>query len=334
MNDAGNVIDRIATRARAVRVFRAGLFPVFILLLYSVWYHYVAGFLDDLYAPYWKEALTMVLGSFVAGSTPLGGGAVSFPIFSQLLGVSIQETRQFGVMIQSIGMSCASLYFISSHKKIYFKEIAYWIIPSSMMILVLSPFTEALDGISKITFTFFELMVLFILNKKALASTRRTYSAHVLKSGSIILALLGGFLTATLGSGSDIAFFVYLTYFRNIPPKLAIPSTVLFMALNAIISSTLGLYSHGVGDYVYYTWLACVPIVAVGAPLGGFVLSQTPKRYIVAFINALIALEILSTLFIINISTQYKAIHFVLLLIFLLILFLTRDNNKVSAPVD
>lgn len=48
-------------------------------------------------------SITMMLGSFVAGSTSEGGGAVAFPVMT--LGFSIEPTvaRDFSLMIQSCG---------------------------------------------------------------------------------------------------------------------------------------------------------------------------------------------------------------------------------------
>ncbi len=51
----------------------------------------------------------MVFGSFVAGSTAAGGGAVSFPVFTKLLHIPADEARTFGLLIQSVGMTMASV---------------------------------------------------------------------------------------------------------------------------------------------------------------------------------------------------------------------------------
>lgn len=50
----------------------------------------------------------MIFGSMIAGSTPLGGGVVAFPISVLVIGFSPSQGRDFSLMIQSIGMTSAS----------------------------------------------------------------------------------------------------------------------------------------------------------------------------------------------------------------------------------
>ncbi len=56
----------------------------------------------------WVSSVTMVFGSFVAGSTPQGGGAVAFPVFTKGLEVPSEVARSFSLFIQVVGMGCAS----------------------------------------------------------------------------------------------------------------------------------------------------------------------------------------------------------------------------------
>ena len=44
----------------------------------------------------------MVLGSFIAGATPLGGGVVAFPVSVLVLNLSPKEGRDFTSFIQSV----------------------------------------------------------------------------------------------------------------------------------------------------------------------------------------------------------------------------------------
>ena len=55
----------------------------------------------------------MVLGAFVAGLTPEGGGAVAFPVLSVFLLISREMARDFSLMIQSVGMTSASIFILS-----------------------------------------------------------------------------------------------------------------------------------------------------------------------------------------------------------------------------
>lgn len=52
----------------------------------------------------------MVFGSFIAGATSEGGGAVAFPVLTLFLDVKPHIARDFSLLIQSVGMSAASLW--------------------------------------------------------------------------------------------------------------------------------------------------------------------------------------------------------------------------------
>ena len=60
----------------------------------------------------WPMALVMILGSMVAGSTPMGGGAVSFPFLVLWLGIRPDTARTFGLVIQALGMTSAMIFIL------------------------------------------------------------------------------------------------------------------------------------------------------------------------------------------------------------------------------
>ncbi len=64
-------------------------------------------------AAHWYYPATMVVGAFVAGATPEGGGAVAFPVLNIFLSVDRVLARDFSLMVQSIGMTSASLLILS-----------------------------------------------------------------------------------------------------------------------------------------------------------------------------------------------------------------------------
>ena len=51
---------------------------------------------------YWPASVAMVLGSFIAGSTPLGGGIVAFPVSVLVLQFTSSESRDASVLVQTI----------------------------------------------------------------------------------------------------------------------------------------------------------------------------------------------------------------------------------------
>lgn len=81
------------------------------------------------------------------------------------------------------------------------------------------------------------------------------------------------------------------------------PTTVILMTMATIPGFLVHLFwlkdfSPAVMGY----WLAAVPVVAVGAPLGALICTHMSRRAIVNLLLFLIALEFVSTLFLVPIS--------------------------------
>ena len=80
-----------------------------IIPILAVWGTYV--FVNsklDLYSDYWPISVLMVFGSFIAGASSEGGGAIAFPGLTLLFNTPPEVARNFSLAIQSIGMSAAS----------------------------------------------------------------------------------------------------------------------------------------------------------------------------------------------------------------------------------
>jgi uncharacterized membrane protein YfcA len=119
----------------------------------------------------------------------------------------------------------------------------------------------------------------------------------------VIAGLIGGAVSALVGSGANtIAFMVMVLLFR-INEKIVTPTTVLLMAMVSLAGfafhvAVLGDFGPTVTSY----WLAAVPVVAIGAPLGALICSYMPRRAIVLLLLCLIGLEFLSTLLLVPMS--------------------------------
>ncbi|NOR69106.1 MAG: sulfite exporter TauE/SafE family protein, partial [Methylomarinum sp.] len=73
----------------------------------------------------WPITLTMVFGSFIAGATSEGGGAIAFPIFTKVLHISPLDSKVFSLAIQSIGMMAATLTIIVIRIKVEWRVILW-----------------------------------------------------------------------------------------------------------------------------------------------------------------------------------------------------------------
>jgi uncharacterized membrane protein YfcA len=305
---------------------KKALYPIALIFIICLWF-LNTGSLSALYNTYWPEASTMVLGAFVAGSTPLGGGAVAYPVLTKVLAYSTEDARLFSVMIQSVGMTCASLLFIGLGRKIFWKSILFASSVSLIAPIFFLPILNISDSMAKSIFTLFELIALFILlfNLERIKVINQYSTLMILA----VFALLGGLLTATIGSGADLMLFIYLVVFKRVTPINAIPSTVIFMSINAFFSLISRTDFNQIDTEIIYAWLAAVPVVAISAPLGAWVIGHLSHKLVLRLIVTLILIDLFSTSFLGSISVD--------MIIFsnlcLIILFVFRYKNKFIANV-
>ncbi|WP_017444308.1 sulfite exporter TauE/SafE family protein [Gayadomonas joobiniege] len=253
----------------------------------------------ELYSNYWGSALTMLFGSFVAGLTPLGGGAVAFPVFTKLFAVDASDARLFSLAIQAVGMSFASLFFIARRIPLLWHELKYCL-PISLLVIPLALNYTTLEGaILKFLFSEFILLTAWViwLCNHTLHARRHMHPGRI--SILLVAGAAGSFLSANIGSGADVLLFFVLVYVLKYSIKEAIPTTVFCMAFNALYASLWFVYldPQPLSAFVVKSWWASCLVVAVGAPLGGYVLSRLNENLLRRFIYLIISLELLSTVF-------------------------------------
>src|SRR5512141_1548888 len=86
----------------------------FLVLAFLGWWFTAVLFLGywPLARDHWPMALVMICGSLVAGSTPMGGGSVSFPILVYGFHTLPEHARSFGLAIQALGMTSALIFIV------------------------------------------------------------------------------------------------------------------------------------------------------------------------------------------------------------------------------
>jgi hypothetical protein len=112
-------------------VFRSKAFTLWFFSALTVWVALFYRFCSpEFLAAHFHYPLIMVLGAFVAGLTPEGGGAVAFPVLSVFFSVDRILARDFSLMIQNIGMTSASIFILSNprnDRRVY--KPLLWFIP-------------------------------------------------------------------------------------------------------------------------------------------------------------------------------------------------------------
>lgn len=279
-------------------------YPLLVAIIYLIWGSYMLTTNQwAIFNEYWPISLTMSLGSFVAGATPLGGATVAFPVFTKLLHIPTPEARTFGLMIQAVGMSMATVLILSRHIKVLPHVVGWTTLGGIVGLIWGSYFGQIPPPLPKILFTIAVTAfgVVLALTQwwfrwQPQPDIPNWHSGHRLLFG--LCGILGGIFSANTGAGTDMFAFILMTLAFGISARIATPTTVIIMALNSLV----GFLIHGIlrdpGEAWHY-WLVAVPIVILGAPFGAFVASKIKQRYLIIFILALILIELSTTLWLV-----------------------------------
>jgi uncharacterized membrane protein YfcA len=258
----------------------------------------------------WKIALTMVFGSLVGGGTSEGGGAIAFPIFTKLLHIAPYDARNFSLAIQSVGMGSATLSILYLRIPIERRVLFYAGIPGVLGVAVGAFFVAPLipPVIVRTSFTVLvsSLGVALLLVNREKVVLRNEHIPMFGASEKGILAtagFLGGVVSALVGTGENAVTFMVMVLLFRISEKIVTPTTVILMTMVTIPGFLLHVFA--LKDFtptVAGYWLAAVPVVAIGAPLGALICSHMKRHTIVLVLLFLIALEFCSTLLLVPMS--------------------------------
>ncbi len=285
------------------------VYPAALILLYIIWVAYMTVTAQwGLFLEYWAATLTMVLGSFVAGSTAAGGGAVAFPVFTKVLHLTSQNACVFSLMIQALGMGMASLFILTRRIPLLPKVILYTSL-GGVIGQVLGSFWLIIPGsYPKILFTFVITVfgvVLYISTYiiKWRPLTKMPEWNAWRKWAFFFVGIFGGIFAAQVGSGIDTLTFIVLTLAFGMDEKISVPTSVIIMAINAWVGFFLhGLVLDDIGPMWDY-WLVAVEVVILGAPLGAFMVMKVNRHAVINFLLVLITVELGTTLVLIPIRT-------------------------------
>lgn len=276
-------------------------FAAWLAAFYSVWVTIVViGGYWPTVVSHWPIALTMSVGSYVAGSTPMGGGTVAFPVLVLLFDMPGSLGRNFGLAIQSIGMTSATIYILSTHRPVDWRLLC----PALVGALVGTPFGAALiapfmpDLWVKLIFgvIWASFGILHLVKLRELTSNHGA-ADHAFSydfSIGIVIGLLGGIASSITGVGIDMMIYATLVLLYRSDLKIAIPTSVILMAFTSLIGigSNVLLAQfrpevYAMDPEVFSNWLAAAPIVAIGAPFGALVvnlISRTPTLIVVSIL--------------------------------------------------
>jgi uncharacterized membrane protein YfcA len=252
--------------------------------------------------------ITMVFGSFVAGSSPEGSASLAYPIFTLYLGIIPDVARNFAFAIQSIGMTAASIFILNKKIPLDWNYIIYVTIGGLGGLLLGSYYLIPLVPpiYAKLIFVSLWLsfgIILYLENQK---ENRIIYEKIInLKNSDainlLIFGFIGGGISSLFGTGINIFTFCFLVIYYKINEKVATPSSIIIMTLETIVGFALhALIMKDIEQQTYDMWLSCIPIVIFFAPFGAYIVHKISRNsfsnflyfiFLVQYIGAMIVIK-------------------------------------------
>ena len=267
---------------------RRSLLPwfVWLALFYGTWLAIViSGNYWKTLADHWGIAVAMAMGSYAAGATPMGGGTVGFPVLVLLFKQAATLGRDFSFAVQSIGMTSASIFIICRRQPVEWQMLRWAmlgaLIGTPLGILYIAPLVPSL--VIKVLFAVvwcsFGVLHLYRL-RELCRHEGMVPGAHRFdrNAGFFVGLSAGATVAAITGVGIDMVIYAVLVLLCQADLKIAIPTSVIIMAWTSLIGIAVKNMAHAVQPGVYDNWLAAAPVVALGAPLGAFVVDKVGRR--------------------------------------------------------
>lgn len=271
-----------------------------------VWFLWVVGFYSvwiwlvsaqgkwPVVQEHWPIALAMALGSYAAGSTPMGGGTVGFPILVLLFDQPAALGRDFSFAVQSIGMTSASIFILARRQ-----PLAWGMLKGAMVgaligtplgIIFLAPLIPGLwiKIVFAVIWGSFGVLHLFRIREIAGHEGMTEFDERWDFRVGLALGIgSGATVAAVTGVGIDMVLYAALVLLCRADLKIAIPTSVIIMAFTSVLGVVVKNLGPGFQPGVYENWLAAAPVVCLGAPLGVFMVQWIGRKPTLLFVAVL-----------------------------------------------
>lgn len=234
---------------------------------------------------HWPIALAMALGSYAAGSTPMGGGTIGFPVLVLLFGMPASLGRDFSFAIQSIGMTSASILILARRQPLAEAMLKGGLlgtlVGTPLGILLLAPWIPDLwiKLLFAVIWASFGVLHLFRIGEITSHTGMTEFDERWdFRVGLLLGATSGATVAAVTGVGIDMVLYAALVLLCRADLKIAIPSSVILMAFTSVVGVAVKSLTTGFQPGTFDNWLAAAPIVALGAPLGTVVVDYIGRR--------------------------------------------------------
>lgn len=281
-----------------------GIWLLWLIAFYGVWL-YLVFVLEhwSIAKAHWPIAVAMAIGSYAAGSTPMGGGTVGFPVLVLLFELPAALGRDFSFAVQAIGMTSASIFILARRQPIARSMLKGAILGSligtPIGILLLAPYISGLwiKLVFAVVWASFGILHLYRLNEIAGHAGMTEFNEQWnFKLGCWIGLLAGATVASVTGVGIDMVLYTALVLLCRTDLKIAIPTSVIIMAFTSVLGVLVKSLSGTMQAGVYENWLAAAPVVALGAPLGVFVVALIGRKPTILIVALLCVLQFIWTL--------------------------------------
>lgn len=250
----------------------------------------------------WVIALAMFLGSYFAGSTPMGGGVVGFPTLVLLLDQPASIGRDFSLAIQAIGMTSASILIFCLRRPLAWGVVRWGLVGSLIGTPIGCVFVANAvpDLAAKLTFAVLLASYGIVQIRHGRAFAERIdpeagRTPHVLSGPAlpVLVGVVGGLLSSVIGVGIDTLSYITLVLFLGCEVRAALYTSVVLMAATSVVGICMNMALGVVPPTVFSYWLAASPVVIFGAPLGVAVALFLPRWAVLGVVNLLCLLQFL-----------------------------------------
>ena len=279
-------------------------FFTWLLVFYTGWIVFVlAGDYLGTALAHWPMALAMAAGSYVAGSTPMGGGTVGFPVLVLMMDMPAVLGRDFSFAIQAVGMTSASIYILCQRMELEWPMLRAALpgalIGTPLGILYVAPMAS--DLFIKLLFAAmwcsFGLLHLRRINEITSYEGMTPHDIAFDHKIGFAVGLLGSlFISSITGVGIDMMIYMVLVLWCHADLKIAIPTSVILMAFTSLVGIAVKLMLGDIQPGAFENWIAAAPVVAIGAPLGAWVVSKIGRRPTLIVVSLLCVVQFVWTL--------------------------------------
>lgn len=282
---------QIVVREVAARYAPFAAWAVWFLMVWTVAVVYLG--LGPTLADEWAIATAMAVGSYVAGSTPMGGGTVGFPILVLLFDEPVGLGRNFSFLIQSVGMSSATMLILCGRMPLAVRPLI-WSMATAALVLPISSRTLVPimpDNLVKLVFAViwagFGIMTLVKLKQLLTPHPRIARRPAFDASVGVAVGVVGGVAASATGVGIDMVLYCVLVLVYRADLRTAVATSVIVMAFTSLVGAINAATLGHIDQAVLAKWSAAAPVVLIGAPFGVLMMRLIPRAATLVIVSLL-----------------------------------------------